>query len=695
MMKHIYMAGLLAGGMLAMNACPSMAGGKKKEKVRTVLVEQEISETDPLASHVDKSVRAQDDFFDFANGAWFKAHPIPASEQDNGIFQLLEDTIQDQVRRICQTSAAQRDAPKGSNVQKIGDLYYSGMDSVARNQQGLQALDAYLKDIDAVSSLEGLAQEVAKLYRIGCAPIFTCYVSQDDHNSEQYIVQMMQGGLSMPDRTYYVDKDESARTARVKFVDYAQKIFQRLGYAEADARLAGEKQLALETALARISRKTEDLRDPFQNYHKQSVEEFEKLAPSFAWKAYFKGMGLEKADSVNVGQPEFYTALEELWKNEPLSVWKDYLKFQLADQLTSYADDETYAASFEFYNQTLSGVTEQRPRWKRVVSTVNDMLGDLVGQVYVEEYLPKGTKEKLQEIGRAIREQFAERIRHLDWMSQTTKEKALHKLNAIEMKLGYPDKWKDLSSVEISRKSYLENVLRLNEWYFNYEYGKYGKPVDRTEWDMEPQTYNAYYNPSNNEIVIPGCNILVPGYEKTMADDAILYAIVGGTFGHELTHGFDDQGCKYDEIGNLQNWWTADDKAQFDARTKKIVEQFNAYETVKGLHINGENTQGENIADLGGIIAAYNAFKQTAQYKEGKKIAGYTPSQRFFLGYALAWMQNQRPEAMATQVKSNEHSPAKWRVLGPLSNMPEFYEAFGVKPGDKMYRSESERVRIW
>ena len=656
---------------------------------------QKAVHTDPLVSHIDKSVRPQDDFFMFANGAWFRQNPIPPTEQSNGIFQMLEDTIKAQVLQVCKEAAATVNAPKGSNKQKIGDFYNSGMDSIARNRRGIEDLKPDLAAIDGISDLNGVMKEAAYMYTVASAPLFGVYLAQDDMNSSKYLVSAWQGGLSMPDRSYYVDADEASQTARKEFVVYATRLFEIMGYSGGKAEEAARKLLAFETKLATISRKTEDLRDPLANYHKMPLAKLQALTPDLDWNVFLNGIGLSNVDSVNVGQPEFYTALNALLKATPLPEVKDYLKFSYLNGLASFVDDKTYQAYFGFYSRALRGIQEPDPLWKRVVAMTNGALGDLVGQVYVEEYLPKGTKEKLEEIGQAVKMQFAERIRNLDWMSAATKDKALQKLESIDMKLGYPLKWKDMSSLDVERSSYVKNVMNVNRWEMAYEVGKYGKPVDRGEWHMEPQTYNAYYNPSNNEIVIPGCNIIVPGYEKTMADDAILYAIVGGTFGHELTHGFDDQGCKYDAVGNLQNWWTDEDKKKFEARTAMIVKQFNDYETVKGLHINGSNTQGENIADLGGIIAAYQAFKQTKQYKEGIKIGGYTPEQRFFLGYALAWMQNQRPEAMATQVKSNEHSPAKWRVLGPLSNMPEFYKAFNVKPGDKMYRAEKDRVKIW
>jgi putative endopeptidase len=385
-----------------------------------------------------------------------------------------------------------------------------------------------------------------------------------------------------------------------------------------------------------------------------------------------------------------------LLKSIPVADWKNYLKFHLFSNLAEYMDDKTYQESFTFYSKILEGVEEPKPRWKRVVEETNGSLGELIGQVYVKEYLPEGTKDKLLEIGNAIREVYAERIKNLDWMSPETKEKALVKLNGIVMKVGYPDRWKDMSSVQIDRNSYLKNEMGTRKWRFNYMIAKYGKPVDRTEWGMYPQTYNAYYSPSNNEICVPGCNILVPGYEHVLADDALLYSIIGGsTFGHEITHGFDDQGSKYDKAGNLNNWWTSSDSVKFFSKTKLIVEQFNNYNPVDKLHINGSSTQGENIADLAGISMGFEAFKKTQQFKNNQVIAGLKPDQRFFLAYGLAWMINMRPEALANQVKSDVHSPAKYRVIGPLANMPEFYSAFGIKEGDAMWRPENLRVKIW
>jgi len=405
--------------------------------------------------------------------------------------------------------------------------------------------------------------------------------------------------------------------------------------------------------------------------------------------------GLHEPDSVIIGQPEFINALNEYLKKFSIHEWKDYLKFCLTNYLSDYMDDKTFMESFNFYNKLLYGFKEPKPRWKRVVEQTDNSLGELVGQVYVKEYLPKGTKEKLKEIGVAIKSIYAKRINGLDWMSPETKKRALKKLNVVVMKLGYPDKWKDLSSMKIDRSSYVHNAIEANKWAFNYVISKYGKPVDRTEWSMTPQTYNAYYNPSNNEIVVPGCDILVPGYENHLADDAILYSIIGFTFGHEITHGFDDQGCKYDESGNLNNWWTLNDSIKFYAKTKTIVNQFNKYIAIDSLHINGEQTQGENIADLAGVMMSYEAFKNTSQYKKHEIISGLNPNQRFFLGYALGWMVNERPEEISTMVRSDVHSPCKFRVNGPLSNLPEFYSAFGIKKGEALWRDDSLRIKIW
>ncbi|MDP2336443.1 MAG: M13 family metallopeptidase [Bacteroidota bacterium] len=654
-----------------------------------------VAPLDPLASHIDTSAIPGDDFFQFANGKWFDKNPIAPSEQSSGIFQVIQDTINSQILKICKTSA-QTASEKGSNKQKIGDFYYSGMDSAKLNKAGISAIQQYLDQIDAVKNLNQLTSEAAFIHSSSGSPMFGFGVEQDSKISSKNAVTIWQGGFSLPDRSYYFENDARTSLVREEFLKHLENMFKILNYDQQKAKAAAKGQLRLETALASASRKKEDTRDPLKNYTKLSFKQLSALTPNFNWQIFNRETGLQNVDTVIVGQPEFLSALNKDLKKFPLDTWKNYLKYQLIKGLASNLDDSAYQESFNFYAHILRGVQQPKPRWKRVVEETDGLLGELTGQVYVAEYLPIGTKEKLVEIGNAVKTVYGDRIKNLDWMSDATKAKALQKLDTMIMKVGYPDKWKDLSKMKINRDSYAQNVIHANQWHFNYMISKFGKPVDRTEWQMQPQNYNAYYNPSNNELVVPACNIIVPGYERKMADDAVLYAIIGGsTFGHEMTHGFDDQGSKYDSKGNLNNWWTPDDSTKFYSKTKMIVKQFNEYNPVEKLHINGELTQGENIADLGGIIMGYEAFKKTKQYLYQEKIENLSPDQRFFLGFALAWMVNQRPEAIANQVRSDFHSPAKYRVIGTLSNMPEFYKAFGIKEGDQMWRPDSLIVRIW
>ncbi len=650
---------------------------------------------DALAFNIDSTANPGDDFFMYANGRWFKENPIPQSESYNGIFRTINDTINAQIRQVC-VRAAVSTHESGSLKQKIGDMYFSGMDTVSIEGKGLSPLKDEFARIESVTDISSLMKAAARIHMISNDPLFSFYIMQDEKISSKNAIHIFQGGLGLPDRDYYFDKDERTVEVRGKYRQFLANMFKLMGQDEKAAAQSSKSVFDLETRLAKASRKIEDLRDPFHNYNKMSIAKLSATYSAIDFKAFMTSANVMNPDTVIVGQPEFLTALNKEIKSTPLAVWKDYLHFNLLRGLAPNLDNKTYMEYFNFYAKTFGGVKVPRARWKRIVNQTNESLGDLVGQIYVEEYLPKGTKEKLIEVGKAVKDVFAERIKRLDWMSEATKKKAGHKLETMIFKVGYPDKWKDMSALKVDRQSYAQNVIRANEWNWNYMVSKLGKPVDRTEWDMEPQTYNASYNPSNNEIVVPACNIIIPGYERKLADDAILYSIIGGsTFGHEITHGFDDEGSKYDENGNLNNWWTVEDSVKFYAKTKAIVRQFKTYKVVDSLYINGEATQGENIADLGGVMIALEAFKKTTQFKEGKSIAGLTPNQRFFLGYAQAWMVNLRPEALATQVKTDVHSPPQFRVIGPLSDMPEFYEAFGVKQGDFMYRPDTARVRIW
>jgi putative endopeptidase len=651
---------------------------------------------DPLITNRDTTVSPSVDFFHYANGGWFKKNPIPNTESSNGIFRMIGDTINAQIKDICEKSAKNADAVKGSNEQKIGDFYASGMDTLAIEKAGLKPLAMEFAKIEAVNDVPSLMNTIGYLHTIGASPAFSFYVSQDDKISSKHAVFFSQGGLGLGSRDYYFNTDEQTLKIRNEYLKHLQSMMQLLGNSPEVSKAASNTILKLETDLAQNSRKLEAMRDPIKNYNKMTLGQFKSLTPAIAWENVLPKLGIAKLDTVIVGQPEFYKGLNKVISSYSIADWKTYLKWDLVNSYAAFLNNAIEKQNFAFYSTIMNGVKEQKPRWKRIVEQTDGSLGELVGQVYVSEYLPKGSKEKLLEIGNNIRDVYADHIKKLDWMSAATKQKALQKLGKIVMKVGYPDKWKDMSMVNINRSTYCANVMATNKWSYNFMIKKYGKPVDRTEWDMYPQTYNAYYNPSNNEIVVPACNILVPGFEGRMPDDAILYGIIGGsTFGHEITHGFDDQGSQYDDKGNLKNWWTAEDLAKFKQKTKLIVTQFNKFEPLKGKFVNGDATQGENIADLGGVVMGFEAFKKSSQYKNKEKISGLTPEQRYFLAYGYAWMVHAKDEYLARQIMMDVHSPAQFRINGPLMNIPDFYKAFNIKPGDKMYQPDSLRVVIW
>lgn len=650
---------------------------------------------DPIAQHVDSTFTPGTNFFLYANNGWFRENPIPASEKSNGIFRTIQDTINESIKKICESSAAEKSA-KGTNKQKIGDFYASGMDTVNIEKVGIKPLSQFYTKIDAAKTSADVVAAIAMLHANGVGNSYGFSVYQDDKKSSQYAAYFTQVRLSLPDRDYYFNTDARTNTIRAEYVKHLQVIFTALGYDAATAAKNASAIMKLETAMAGASRKIEDLRDPYKNYNKMDVAGLGKLAPSVNWSGVINTYGLTKVDSVVVGQPEYFTAFENLLKTTSVEDWKVYLKWCVTNHYSETLNKTFEEANFNFYSGIIDGVKERKPRWKTIVESTDNSLGELIGQVYVEEYLPKGTKEKLLEIGNNIRDVYAVHIKDLDWMSEVTKKKALSKLSKITMKVGYPDKWKDMSALSISRNSYVENAINVDKWQFNHMINKYGKPVDKKEWEMYPQTYNAYYNPANNEIVVPACNIIVPGFEGRMPDDAVLYGIIGGsTFGHEITHGFDDQGSQYDENGNLNDWWTKEDREQFTKRTRQIVNQFNKFKVLDSLHVNGEFTQGENIADLGGVVMGYEAFKKTAQGKSKELFSGYTADQRFFLAYAYAWMVNRTDASLARQIMSDVHAPAEFRINGPIVNMDEWYKAFNIKKGDKMFVELPNRITIW
>jgi putative endopeptidase len=504
-----------------------------------------------------------------------------------------------------------------------------------------------------------------------------------------------QGGLGMPNRDYYFNTDERSLKVKAAYKDYLLKNFKQLGNDDATAQKNAAAVYSLEEKLAKASRKLADLRDAYKNYNKMDIAGLGKISANINWGDFIKQSGISKLDSVIVGQPEFYTALSNELKATPIEDWKNYLRSHMLVSYAAYLDKTSFNNFFD-YRKTLSGATEQRPRWKRVLDAEENAMGEALGQLFVKEYFNETAKKRYSNLVEAIRAAYKDRISKLSWMSDSTKQKAYAKLASITKKVGYPDKWKDFSALKIDKGPFVLNVQRANEWWTNYYNSKLGKPVDRTEWEMTPQTYNAYYNPSNNEIVLPAGMFSVPGMKDEELDDAFVYGYAAAsTIGHEITHGFDDQGRQYDAKGNLTDWWTKTDGLEFGKRAKSIIQQFNEMMPVDTLHINGEATQGENIADLGGLLLGIDAFKKTEAYKKGEKLHGYTPMQRYFLGYAYSWMYEHRKERISNQVMTDVHAPAKERVNGPVVNIAEFYEAFGIKPGDKMYRADSLRVNIW
>ncbi len=657
---------------------------------------REEGKDDILRSNMDTSVNPGQDFFRYANGGWLKNHPIPSTESQWGIGHLVQEETYLRLKEISERAAGNTANQQGTASQKIGDFYYSGMDSASIEKNGITPLNTELEQISAIRDMKALMEEVARLHTLQVSPMFDLTVSQDLRNSEKMQLYITQGGLGLPNRDYYFNKDQRTLKIRQEYVIHVGNMLQMLGEKPETAKMHAKKIMEIETSLAAKSRKLEDLRDPYNNYNKMSIAKISALNPTSNWKNLLETAGITDHDTVIVGQPEFLSELEHSLKTVSLEDWKTYLRWNL---ITNYAPELSSGfeqEDFHFYGTILSGMEKQRPRWKRVLDNEEYCMGDLLGQLYVARYFSEKTKKRYETLVDEILEAYRERITNLDWMSPETKKLAIDKLSKVVKKVGYPEKWKDYSSLAIDRNSYVANVKRARNWAFNYQIGKLNKPVDRTEWDMTPQTYNAYYNPSNNEIVLPAAIFIIPGLPDSLADDAIVYAYAGGsTIGHEITHGFDDEGRQYDSRGNLHNWWTPADETKFNERTKLIERQFSSYLVLDSIRVNGKATQGENIADLAGVILGYQAFQKTSQAKEGKKIAGLTPDQRYFLGYALSWMSQQRDERLAQQIMTDVHSPAFLRVNGPLSDIPEFYAAFDIKPGDAMYRPDSLRVKIW
>lgn len=645
-------------------------------------------------ANMDTTVSAGTDFFRYACGGWSDAHPLTAEYSRYGTFDELFENSQKQLRELIEGLAAQKNNQAGSAAQKIGDLYNMAMDSVTLNKQGAEPVKAMLDKIAGMKDKSEIVPMMTEMAHIGIGTYFHSYVYADPKNSSLNIFQMGQGGINLGEKEYYLDTDSITQNIREQYKLYIGKLFQLAGFSEADAQQKVADVMEVETAIAKVSRSATELRDPEANYHKMSFDELKKTISGIDWDAYMKGLGIQVPAELNVEQVEPIQEVARLMNTLPLSKHVSYLEYNLLDAAASCLSDDFVAARFDFYGKVLSGRQVNQPRWKRAVNSVNGMLGELVGEMYVEKYFPAAAKERMVKLVKNLQTALGERIDAQEWMSDSTKIRAHEKLAAFHVKVGYPDKWKDYSKLEIKNDSYWANVCRASEWGFNDMYSRIGKPVDKDEWLMTPQTVNAYYNPSTNEICFPAA-ILQPPFFNMEADDAANYGAIGVVIGHEMTHGFDDQGRQFDKDGNLTDWWAPGDADRFKERAQVMVDFFNKIEVLPGLQANGELTLGENLADHGGLNVAYLAFQNATKDAPLGVVDGFTPEQRFFLAYATLWAGNIRDEQIRVYTKSDPHSLGKWRVNGALPHIQAWYDAFHITPSDPLYVAPENRVNVW
>jgi len=648
--------------------------------------------------NMDTSVRPQDDFFLYANGGWIKRTEIPPEYTRWGSFnELIEhnnDALHDIAEKAKNTKVDPRMAPE---TEKVGDFYASGMDEKTIESLRTKPLDAEFKAIEAINDRANLLKEIAHLHSMGIDVLFEFGSHPDSKDSTHELAQAAQGGLGLPDRDYYTKTDEASKKLRGQYVEHVAKMLTLMGDPAAKASDEAKKILALETKLAEASRTRVQLRDPIKNYNKMPVIQLQDLTADWNWNDYFKALNLLAPEDVNVQQPEFFKTADQVFKDTPMDDWKAYLRWHMINATAPDLSKDFVAENFNFHDRILRGAQQIKPRWKRVITSEDEAIGEALGKLYVAFNFPPEAKARALELVNNLKEALADRIKTLEWMDQPTKQQALKKLAAMQVKIGYPNKWLDYSLLQIDRGPYVLNEMRASQFETNRELNKIGKPVDRTEWGMTPPTVNAYYQPNRNEIVFPA-GILQPPFFYANADDAVNYGAIGAVIGHEMTHGFDDQGRQFDADGNLRDWWSPQSAQEFKKRSQAVVNQYNEYEPLPGLHVNGELTQGENIADIGGVKLAYAALQKALdknpQARE-QKIDGLTPEQRFFLSFAAIWRSKIRDEDQKLRLNTDPHSPAQYRVNGPLSDLPEFAKAFNVPDGAPMVRSADKRVNIW
>lgn len=643
--------------------------------------------------NLDTTTVAGNDFYQYACGGWMKSNPLTGEYSRFGSFDKLAENNLKQLKNLI-TGIATKGGVEGTIEQKIGDLYNMAMDSVKLNKEGYEPIKSDLQRIASLKNNKELIKLMPELYMSGLDTYFAVSVDADQMSSKENLVQTYQSGISLGEREYYLDNDAHTKEIREKYKLHVINMFKQVGFTDAQSKTNMEAVLKIETRLATAAYDNIKLRDPHANYNKMTVAELQILVPVINWTDYLKALGLKNTKVISVSQKESLIEVGKIIESEPIANQIAYLQWKLIDESASFLSDAIYTQNFEFYGKVLSGKKEQRPRWKRSVDLVDGVLGEAVGQMYVKQYFPPAAKERMLKLVHNLQVSLGERIKALSWMGDSTKIKAKEKLDAFYVKIGYPNKWRDYSKLDIKKDSYYANIVRSNKFDHAYIFSKAGKPVDRDEWQMTPQTVNAYYNPTTNEICFPA-GILQPPFFDMNADDAFNYGAIGVVIGHEMTHGFDDQGCQFDKEGNLKNWWTAADKKNFDERAKVMADFFDSIVVAPGIHGNGKFTLGENIADHGGLQVSYQAFKTANAEKPLANADGFTPDQRFFLSYANVWAGNIRPEEILKLTKSDPHSLGRWRVNGALPQIQAWYDAFGIKTENKLYVPVEKRVSIW
>ena len=645
-------------------------------------------------ANMDKSVKPGDDFYKYAGGTWMKNNPVPAKETRWGSFNILRDFNANAINKVIETAVADKKAAAGSVTKRVADFYSSGMDTVAIEKRGYIPINNMLKEVAAINSKAGVQKMIARLRVSGAAsPLYGFSVGQDRKNVEVMIPQLSQGGTTLPDRDYYLKTDGRNPQIQDAYKKYISKLFTLTGFAEVDAEQKALSVFNLEKQLAAAQMSRVEMRDPYKTYNKFQLDELSKTTEGINWREVMTDLKIKKEDTILVNNPAFFKEVAGMMKTVSVDDWKTYLRWNILKAAAPYLSKNFVDASFAF-TQVVSGQRTQTPRWERMSLLTDGSVGELLGQLYVKKYFTPDAKIRMQELVGNLRKAFAVRINKLDWMSDKTKIKALAKLAAFRPKIGYPDKWRNYDGLVINRNTYFKNIQNVGKWNYNYMINQLGKPVDRERWGMTAPTVNAYYNATLNEIVFPAGILQFPFFDAK-ADDALNYGGIGAVIGHEMSHGFDDNGSKYDADGTLRNWWTEEDRTKFDAKTKTLSKQYDDYTVLDTIHVNGKLTLGENIGDLGGLNVAYEAFKMTPQGKSSATIDGFTPDQRFFLAWAQVWRGNILPQTEAQLIITDTHSPGQYRTIGAPVNMDAWYNAFDVKEGDKLYKKPEDRIRIW